>query len=98
MNTIIPGKVAKWFVKEGDYVQQGDTIMQLSEIKDDYLDPNLLSRTKEQLAAKEMSIENYKGKAGTADMQILALEQARVFKISQIENKIRQQHIYNRFP
>jgi multidrug resistance efflux pump len=93
LNTIIPGKVAKWFVKEGDYVKQGDTIMQLSEIKDDYFDPNLLSRTKEQLTAKEMSVENYKGKAGTADVQVDALIQARALKISQIENKIRQQRM-----
>ncbi len=91
INTIIPGKVAKWHVKEGDYVKAGDTIMQLSEIKDDYLDPNLLSRTKEQLTAKEMSVESYKGKAGTADVQMAALSQARAFKISQIENKMRQQ-------
>lgn len=93
LNTIIPGKVAKWFVKEGDYVNEGDTIMQLSEIKDDYFDPNLLNRTKEQLTAKEMSIENYRGKAGTADVQIEALTQARALKISQIENKIRQQRM-----
>lgn len=93
LNTIIPGKVAKWFVKEGDYVKQGDTIMQLSEIKDDYFDPNLLNRTKEQLTAKEMSIENYKGKAGTADVQMEALSQARAFKVSQVENKIRQQRM-----
>ena len=91
INTIIPGKVAKWHVKEGDYVKAGDTIMQLSEIKDDYLDPNLLSRTKEQLTAKEMSVENYKGKAGTADIQMAALLQGRVLKISQIENKMQQQ-------
>lgn len=93
LNTIIPGKVAKWFVKEGDYVQQGDTILQLAEIKDDYLDPNLLNRTKEQLTAKEMSVENYKGKANTADVQMQALTQARELKISQIENKIRQQRM-----
>ncbi len=93
LNTIIPGKVAKWFVKEGDYIQQGDTILQLSEIKDDYLDPNLLSRTKEQLTAKEMSVENYKGKAITADVQVEALTQARILKISQVENKIRQQRM-----
>jgi len=93
LNTIIPGKVAKWFVKEGDFVHKGDTIIQLSEIKDDYLDPNLLNRTKEQLTAKELSIENYKGKAVTAEQQISALEQARVLKISQIENKIRQQRM-----
>ncbi len=93
LNTIIPGRVVKWFVKEGDYVQQGDTIIQLAEIKDDYLDPNLLNRTKEQLSAKEMSVENYRGKAGTAEQQMAALQEARVLKISQIENKIRQQRM-----
>ncbi len=93
LNTIIPGKVVKWHVKEGDIVKAGDTIIQLAEIKDDYLDPDLLRRTREQLTAKEMSIENYRSKAGTADMQISALEQARMLKISQIENKIRQQQM-----
>ncbi len=93
LNTIIPGKVAKWHVKEGDYVKAGDTIIKLSEIKDDYLDPNLLNRTREQLEAKEASVQGYKNKAGAADMQISALAQGRALKISQIENKFRQQRM-----
>lgn len=93
LNTIIPGKVAKWHVKEGDYVKAGDTIMQLSEIKDDYLDPSLLARTKEQLTAKEMSVEGYKNKVGTAENQISALTLGREYKISQLENKLRQQRM-----
>ena len=67
--------------------------MQLAEIKDDYLDPNLLNRSQEQLTAKELSVEGYKSKAGTADRQIDALTQAKAFKISQIENKFRQQRM-----
>lgn len=93
LNTIIPGKVAKWHVKEGDYVKAGDTIVQLTEIKDDYLDPDLLNRTKEQLIAKEKSIEGYRSKAGTADVQIAALTQARVFKMAQLQNKLQQQRM-----
>ncbi|HMO61612.1 MAG TPA: HlyD family efflux transporter periplasmic adaptor subunit [Ferruginibacter sp.] len=93
MNTIIPGRVVKWFVKEGDYVQQGDTIIQLAEIKDDYLDPNLLGRTKEQLTAKQISVENYRSKVEAADMQLSALTQGRELKVSQLENKIRQQRL-----
>ena len=42
VNTIIAGKVAKWWVKEGDTIEAGDTIMQLSEVKVEYLDPLLL--------------------------------------------------------
>jgi multidrug resistance efflux pump len=93
LNTIIPGKVARWHVKEGDYVKAGDTIMQLTEIKDDYLDPGLLNRTKEQLVAKAKSIEGYKGKAGTAGVQIEALTQARIFKMEQLQNKLQQQRM-----
>lgn len=93
INTIIPGKVAKWHVKEGDFVQQGDTILQLTEIKEDYLDPQLLSRTREQLEAKAQSVESYKDKVGATEQQIAALGEGRVLKISAIENKIRQQRM-----
>ena len=44
VNTIIAGKVVKWWVKEGDAIKAGDTIMQLSEVKFEYLDPLLLER------------------------------------------------------
>ncbi len=91
LNTIIPGKVVKWHVKEGDIVKAGDTIIQLAEIKDDYLDPNLLGRTKDQLNAKQITIESYKSKVGATDNQIDALMQGSNLKIAQIQNKIRQQ-------
>ena len=41
LNSIIPGRIVKWWVKEGDFVKKGDTIVQLADIKDDYLDPQL---------------------------------------------------------
>ena len=47
VNTIIGGKVLKWHVKEGDYVNTGDTLLQLTEVKTDYLDPELMQRTKD---------------------------------------------------
>ena len=91
LNSIIPGKVVKWFVKEGDLVNQGDTILQLSEIKDEYLDPNLINRTGEQLSAKQMSVDYYKGKAGTASSQIDALINERELKLERTRNKLKQQ-------
>ena len=36
VNSIIGGRVDKWYVKEGDHVNKGDTIVMLSEIKADY--------------------------------------------------------------
>ena len=91
LNSIIPGKEVKWLVKEGDLVNQGDTILQLSEIKDEYMDTNLINRTGEQLSAKQMSVDYYKGKAGTASSQIDALINERELKLEQTRNKLKQQ-------
>jgi multidrug resistance efflux pump len=93
LNTIIPGRVVKWYVKEGDFVKAGDTVIQLAEIKDDYFDPDLLIRTQEQIASKELAVTGYQNKAGAAASQMEALMQGRNLKVSQIENKIRQQRL-----
>ena len=45
----IDGRIEKWYVYEGRKVKKGDTIAFISEIKDDYIDKNLLKRTQEQL-------------------------------------------------
>ena len=89
--TIIPGRVVKWHVKEGDFVSKGDTIIQIAEVKDDYLDPKLLQRTKEQLTAKAQAVESYRSKTGTAAQQVEALKQGLDLKINDMNNKINQQ-------
>ncbi len=90
LNSIIPGKIQKWYVKEGDHVNEGDTILQISEIKDDYLDPNLVNRTGQQIGAKQMSVEYYKSKVAATQNQIGAMDNNRSLKQSQLENKINQ--------
>lgn len=90
INTIIAGKVERWFVKEGDFVKKGDTLLQLSEVKADYLDPALLGRTQEQIRAKQQSLNYYKGKVTTTDRQIEALQAGLEVKIFQLQNKLRQ--------
>lgn len=91
LNSIIPGRVLKWHVKEGDYVKAGDTIVQIAEVKDDYLDPQLLQRTEEQLTAKSQAVESYKSKATSTSQQIEALRQALDLKLLDMDNKINQQ-------
>ncbi|WP_291033506.1 HlyD family secretion protein [Dyadobacter sp. 50-39] len=90
INSPIPGRIARWYVKEGDFVQKGDTIVQLSEIKEDYLDPNLVNRTQQQVDAKKGSIRYYRSKAATAESQIRALEASQKLKIQQLKNKLGQ--------
>lgn len=90
VNTIIGGRVMKWHIKEGDYVKAGDTLIQLTEVKVDYLDPNLLKRTQEQLAGKQQSVEYYKSKVGVADQQISAINSGLQLKLNQLLNKLNQ--------
>jgi multidrug efflux pump subunit AcrA (membrane-fusion protein) len=90
INTIIAGRIIKWHIKEGDFVKAGDTLAQLAEVKETYLDPQLLDRTQEQITAKQKGIESYRSKAGAVQTQIGALSTGLQLKLVQLENKIRQ--------
>ena len=90
INTIIGGRVEKWFVKEGDYVKKGDTIIQLSEVKADYLDPKLIERTSEQIDAKQSSVQYYESKITATESQINALEASLKAKLNQLQGKLLQ--------
>lgn len=90
INSPIPGRINRWKVKEGDFVKKGDTIVILTEIKEDYLDPNLIGRTQAQVDAKKGSISFYEGKINSTELQIGNLEQAKRLKIEQLVNKIAQ--------
>jgi len=90
INTVIPGKIIKWYIKEGDVVKKGDTIVQLADTKDDYLDSNLVERTKDQLTSKEQKLLFYNEKINAINSQISAIENNRELKISSYENKIEQ--------
>ncbi|MBT8288674.1 MAG: HlyD family secretion protein [Bacteroidia bacterium] len=86
----IPGRIENWFVKEGDLVQKGDTILKISEVKSDYFDPNLVRRTGEQIQAKTQSVGSYQEKVLALDRQIVAMQKERSLKLQQAENKLVQ--------
>jgi len=89
----IPGRIEEWFIQEGDFVKQGDTILRISEIKSDYFDEKLAERTDNQINAKSSSVEAYKNKVSALEKQILALEQERNLKLQQAKNKLLQAHL-----
>jgi multidrug efflux pump subunit AcrA (membrane-fusion protein) len=84
----IPGKIDKWYVSEGDYVEKGDTIMILTEIRTEYFDPELIERTKEQVEAKAGGIESYKLKIEALDNQINTLSSLQKLKLQTAQNRI----------
>jgi multidrug resistance efflux pump len=90
IQSLISGRIEKWYVNEGDYVKAGDTILFISEIKEDYLDPNLVENTKNQMNAKEDAVASYEGKVGALDSQMGAINSERNLKSQQAKNKIRQ--------
>lgn len=90
VNSPIPGRISKWNVKEGDFVKKGDTIVILTEIKEDYLDPNLINRTNGQLEAKKTSISFYQEKIAAIEKQISNLTNSKKLKIEQLKNKTAQ--------
>jgi multidrug resistance efflux pump len=90
VQSIIAGRVEKWFVQEGDYVNKGDTILYISEIKDDYFDPNLLNRTNQQIKAKELTQRSYDEKVNALENQIDALSNMQELKTEQARNKLLQ--------
>lgn len=83
----IPGKILKWYIKEGDMVKSGDTIVVLGEIKDEYLDPNIIARTEFQILQNLNKARFYEGKIETARQQIDNLENQRELKLNSLNNK-----------
>lgn len=90
IHATIGGRIEKWYVSEGQFIKKGDTILYLSEIKSEYFDPNLIQRTESQRLAKENSVASYMQKVKSLDNQIDALIDARIVKLQQAENKIKQ--------
>lgn len=93
IQSIIAGRIEKWYVQEGQFVKQGDTILFISETKEEYLDPNLVDNTEQQLKAKELTVKSYFEKVNANDNQIDALIKSRVLKIEQAKNKLIQSNL-----
>ncbi|WP_405605112.1 HlyD family secretion protein [Polaribacter sp. Asnod1-A03] len=86
----IPGRIEEWFIKEGDYVKKGDTILRISEVKSEYFDNQLIERTNQQIEAKSSSVNSYQFKVDALNRQISALKQERILKLEQTQNKLLQ--------
>ena len=48
VESTIAGRIDSWKVREGQFVNRGDTILTLTEVKEKFFDPELLQRLQEQ--------------------------------------------------
>ncbi len=90
IQSMISGRIEKWYIQEGDYVKKGDTIIFISEIKSEYLDPNLLDNTKNQINSKSSAVGAYQEKANALNNQISALIKTAKLKEEEYSNKLKQ--------
>ncbi|MFD0992071.1 HlyD family secretion protein [Tenacibaculum geojense] len=86
----IPGRIEHWYVREGDFVKKGDTILRISEVKSEYFDDQLLQRTDDQIKAKNNSVSAYNDKLAALRLQIQALQREQQLKFEQTQNKLLQ--------
>ncbi len=85
VESAIAGRIQQWHIREGEYVEKGDTIITLAEIRDKFFDPQLLLRLSEQIKAKENSLTAKGDKARALTRQINALRLAMKNKIDQAQ-------------
>lgn len=93
VETVIAGRIQHWYVREGDLVQKGDTIVSITEVKEKYFDPQLLSRLSHQITAKESSLSSRKSKAEALRRQIKALRETMRLKIEQSEARLEAEEV-----
>lgn len=90
IHSVISGRIEEWKVQEGDFVNNGDTIVVISEVKDAYFDEELLSRTGNQLELKKNSVDSYDQKIIAQDAQLSALQKRRILETNKLKIKIEQ--------
>lgn len=93
VETAIPGRIVKWHVREGQYVNKGDTLLTLAEIKEKFFDPDLLKRLSEQIDAKGGSLVSKNDKAKALQRQIKALREGMQNKIDQSKAKLEAERV-----
>jgi multidrug efflux pump subunit AcrA (membrane-fusion protein) len=86
----IDGRIERWLVAEGALVKAGTPLVEISEIKDEYMDPQIIERTQEQLDAKRQGNRDKTAKVAAYAAQMQALAQSLDFKRAQTRNKIAQ--------
>ena len=98
VETVIAGRIQIWKIKEGQFVNKGDTIALISEVKEKYFDPQCLQRLQQVITAKEQSLKSKDLKAKALQRQISALEDGMRTKIAQSKAKLEAEEVkFNNF-
>ncbi len=86
----VGGRIARWHVAEGTVVRAGDPIVELTEVKEGYLDPRTVERAETQVTQKRIAIAEKRAKADALARQRAALDSAWRFARVKADNRIAQ--------
>ncbi|NLR91968.1 MULTISPECIES: HlyD family secretion protein [Flammeovirga] len=86
----IDGTIAQWNVQEGQHVDSGQVLLTIAEVKDKYIDPDMILRLEEGIQAKGEAIIAKQDKVEAKKRQLEALEAGLLIKLKQFDNKIEQ--------
>ncbi|MBD2767633.1 HlyD family efflux transporter periplasmic adaptor subunit [Hymenobacter sp. BT664] len=89
----LAGRIARWYVREGQLVKKGDTLVQIAEIKEKYFDPQLVQRTQEQLTAKQGALQENQAKNQALQQQMQALRAGLQVSLNKARNKVIQSEL-----
>ena len=87
--SLIAGRIEQWFVAEGQYVTRGTPLARISEVKEQFLDPDLVDRLGEQVSGKQAALAGKQAKVASLDSLVAALERARDLGLAKADNKVR---------
>jgi multidrug efflux pump subunit AcrA (membrane-fusion protein) len=90
VQALVGGRIEAWLVAEGDSVSRGDPILRLSETGMDFLDPEVLTRETERLAALRASVAAKRDKAVAIRARVSALQQGFSVDTEQARNRLDQ--------
>lgn len=93
LHAMIPGRILRWYVQEGERVQAGETLLVIGEIKDYYLDPALPLRLREQLEAKQNTAAAQREKIRSLEQQVTALREAYRNSLERARNALVQSEL-----
>jgi multidrug resistance efflux pump len=93
VETTIAGKIQAWKINEGQFVEKGDTIAILGEVKEKYFDPKMLERLQQVIVSKEQSLSSKEMKARALQKQIKALEEGMKIKVEQSKAKLEAERV-----
>ena len=88
----IPGRIKKWFIRDGQYVEKGEPIVELEEVNPKYIAPRQLEQLKAQKRALAAKKEAAESKIIALDSQIKSLIMSRKSLVNSTERKQAQTH------